>query len=500
MVRRVKPPRRALLYGRVSKADRSGKRDSTSVDQQLHLGRQRATAQRWHIVAELRDDGISASRFAAGKVREDWQQAVDMIVSRRCDVLVLWEISRATRDRLPYAMLVAACIDAEVWIDVGGKLHNPADPDDGFILDLQAGLAVRESGVTSKRIKRDVEARALKGTPHGKIPYGYARTYEQRPTGRVLLEQFPDPETAPVVEEIARRLLAGDSAYSIAADLDRRGIPSPEVVRASRTHGADHVFTPWRLETVRDIALSPTAAGLRVHRGEVVGRASWPAIISPADHAALKALLKKEGVRQHRPGTVKHLLSGIAMCGVCGTPLRHTLNRGLPSYWCPGPARRGNGCVCRSKARLDAHVIGRVLQILSDPGFTAALTAGRKGAEDRGAALLRDIANLEAEMAEYVQSAATRAGVARKAFEQVVDRLSAQIEEKQQELAGMSDVPAAVLRFAGPDAAEKWDAAESVDEQRLVVRSLVTVTVHRTSAPKGSRVFDWRTIEVAPRF
>ncbi|MDN5933464.1 MAG: recombinase family protein, partial [Pseudonocardia sp.] len=151
-------------------------------------------SQDWEVVGVYRDDGISASRFANGKARDEWQRVVEQVIAGGCDILILWEVSRATRDRTVYANLIGACVAAGVLIDVGGRLHDPSDPDEGFLLDLQAGLAVRESGVTSKRIRANVEARAQAGTPHGKLPYGYRRIYEQRPAGRVLLEQVPDPE------------------------------------------------------------------------------------------------------------------------------------------------------------------------------------------------------------------------------------------------------------------------------------------------------------------
>lgn len=493
-------PKRALLYGRVSKGTgHTGQRDTASVNQQLDHGRRRAASQDWQIIGEFRDDGISASRYAATKIRPDWQQAIDAIIAGQCDVLVLWEVSRATRDRMPYAALIASCIEGDVWIDVGGKLHDPSDPDDGFMLDLMAGLAVRESGVTSKRIRRDVEARAQAGTPHGKLPYGYRRIYEQRPAGRVLLEQVPDPETAPVVTELAARLLAGESAYAIAADFDRRKIPSPETVRALRAHGPDAPMTPWRLETVRDLALSPTLAGQRIHQGRIVGEAAWRPIISPADHVALTALLRGENyVRQHRPGTVQHLLSGIAECGVCGSPLRHMLNRGLPSYWCPGPERRGNGCVSRSKVKLDALVTLHVVSRLTDGDLLGDLSASRDGVHRQAGEAATQLRDLRAQLSAFV-SAAAEGKVSAESFAAIEPGLQRKIAEAAGRVPQAGPIPALVLTLAGPHAAPMWDGL-GLDDRRLVIRSLVSVTVNRTSLPKGSRVFDTSTVDIADRW
>jgi site-specific DNA recombinase len=48
-------------------------------------------------------------------------------------------------------------------------------------MELGAALAVRESALTSKRIRRDVAARAAQGLPHGKIPYGYRASTTRSP-------------------------------------------------------------------------------------------------------------------------------------------------------------------------------------------------------------------------------------------------------------------------------------------------------------------------------
>ena len=60
--------------------------------------------------------------------------------------------------------------------------------------------------MTSKRIRRAVRIRAAEGRPHGRIPYGYRREHD--PATSKVLRQVPNAQTAPVVREIASRLLA----------------------------------------------------------------------------------------------------------------------------------------------------------------------------------------------------------------------------------------------------------------------------------------------------
>ena len=85
---------------------------------------------------------------------------MEVIPSGRVDEPRVWEVSRATRDRAVYAALIGACTVEDVKITVNGRVHDRNDPDDAFMLDLGAALAVKESALTSKRIRRDVAARA----------------------------------------------------------------------------------------------------------------------------------------------------------------------------------------------------------------------------------------------------------------------------------------------------------------------------------------------------
>lgn len=478
---------RALLYGRVS-LDRAA--EGKSVDQQLAEGRKVADREGWRIVGEHRDDGVSASRYARGKARPGWQAAMEEITRGRVDLLVVWEISRATRDRAPWAALLAACTDTGTRIAVGGKVHDPADPDDGFMLDLTAALAVRESGVTSKRIRRDVAARAEAGRPHGRVPYGYARQYD-RHDGR-LLGQVPDPETAPVVVEIVRRVLAGEACYGIASDLNRRGVPSPLMVTRAR-NGKPVEEVPWRQDQVRRVAASPTNAGLRVHRGKVFPgvEAAWAPLIPRADHAAVTQMFGDPSRRHNLAGESisKHLLVGIATCGECGAIVRKIKNRGTPSYSCS----RGFH-VARAMHFVDEFVTDVLLARLERPDV-ADLFAG-EGAEADAAreSAAAELANARAELDDWYDWAGkgmvTPAGLAK-----IEPALLARIEDAERRARPAPSSP--VLRdILDGEVRERW-ARAPLTARREVIRELMTVVIHRTR--QGARRLDPQSVEISWR-
>jgi Recombinase len=157
---------------------------------------------------------------------------------------------------------------------------------------------------------------------------------------------------AAIIREAAARVLAGESLGAIAGDLTARGVAT---VRGG----------PWSRTSIRQLLLRPRVAGLRQHRGAVVGPAAWPAILDGETYEGLRATLT--GPRRRPPGLTnarKYLLSGIASCGVCRSPLK--VHHGGPSaplaYACP---RRGCGKVRRSLPHLDELVTGLVLDRLA---------------------------------------------------------------------------------------------------------------------------------------
>src|SRR4051794_9451389 len=141
------PPLRAAIYCRVSKDQREGR----SVEEQETECRRWIESAGWKLTSVYSDNDRSASRYAR-KARPDWQRLTDDLEAGRIDVVVAWEVSRTTRDRLVWAALVETCIDHDVKLCIDGRLHDVSDPDDAFTLDLASSLAVRESGVTRKRV------------------------------------------------------------------------------------------------------------------------------------------------------------------------------------------------------------------------------------------------------------------------------------------------------------------------------------------------------------
>lgn len=523
MLSSVRTVRRVALYARVS-IERDAR--SKSVDDQLAEMREWATREGWQIVAEHRDDGVSASRFAAGRVRPGWQSAMENITGGNADALLCWEVSRASRDRPVFAALYAALAETGTLLGTGGRLHDLGDPDDGFSLDLGAALAVRESNVISKRTRRAVESRAAAGRPAGSVPYGYRRLIDPD-TGRTVGRGLHDDQ-APIVEEIVERLLAREPAHAIAADLNDRAIPTgvgerwlgrhlQAVVKAAPDHpitgeivkrlaagelpgriAADlnerEVVKPipsvWAGGNLARLALRPTYAGLRVHHGRVLDdvRGTWPAIITEQQHHELVALFASPERDKFRNSTVvRHLGVGIYQCGRDGcTGRMRVVASQPPAYSC-----RVCHKISRHQEPVDARVEDRLLAILSRPEELAALD---EGDDTEAAAAADEVRRLRAKL-EQARRAWDDDQMSLEAYTDMEARTLPKIRAAEQR-AQPARLPAAVAEVAGPDAAARWHRTP-VAQQRAILDALLVVTI--LPVGRGGRPFEPASVRVERR-
>ncbi len=300
---------KAVIYTRVS-SDRSGR--GRSVTEQEADCRAVCAHEGWVVADVLVDNDAGASRWSR-RDRPAYHKLSMVLRGGGVGVLVTWEASRAQRDLSAYVQLRDLCAERGVLWSYSGRTFDLSRPDDRMTTGLDALLSEREADVTRERVLRALRARVEAGTPHGKVAYGYRRVVDPvtgESTGRVCNET-----TAPIVVNACRRALTGEPLAAIARDLNDRGVAAPRP-------GRDGAPVKWTGSQVKRMVVSPTYAALRTHNGVVVGPATWPALVSEADHFALRARLNDPRRLTHKDGALKHLLVGIATCGVCGAVCR----------------------------------------------------------------------------------------------------------------------------------------------------------------------------------
>jgi DNA invertase Pin-like site-specific DNA recombinase len=324
---RVGRPLVACIYDRVS---RDPTRRHRSVERQEDANRAVCVDEGWVLPADAvyTDNDRSASRFAT-KPRPDWDRLRAAVAAGRYHVVILWEVSRGDRDDLGWLGFLHMCRNLGVWIYITSheRLYDPRKRRDYKTLAEEGLDSADESEKTSLRIRSDVQRHALKGEPHGVVPFGYRREYEVDTHGkRRIVAQLPDDtprkataadgstvvySPAALVREIVERLVRGETCLGLAAEFNWRGIPTPRAAEGG-----------WDDSTVRRIAEKATYAGKRTHNGEVVADAVWPALISLSDHYTLVARFSDPERRTQRDSSIKYLGSGLFVCGVCHALVR----------------------------------------------------------------------------------------------------------------------------------------------------------------------------------
>jgi site-specific DNA recombinase len=170
------------------------------------------------------------------------------------DGVLVYDLSRLTRRPLELEQFFEVIDAARVrQVRAVAGLADLGSGDNLLVARIMGAVAAKGSATKSRRLKRKMLQNAQMGLPHGRSlrPFGFD---EDGITHR--------PDEAAIVREMATRFIAGESLRSLCTDLDRRGIRS---VKGS----------PWQTHSLRLVLSAPRIAGLRVHNGEVIGKAVW---------------------------------------------------------------------------------------------------------------------------------------------------------------------------------------------------------------------------------
>lgn len=475
---------RAAIYDRVSKDKR---RDARSVEEQESANLTHCDRYGWAVKEVFTDNDRSASRFAR-KTRPDWERLVDAIADGQFDVLVLWEPSRGDRELEMWARLLNTCRRQGVLIHITShdRTYDVGKPRDWRTLAEDGVDSAYESEKVSERIRRGTRSRAAEGRPHGRPLYGYRRVYDSS-TGQLVGQEL-DPAESAVVREIADMVLRGISLEQIARDLSARGIPSPRGVR-------------WQASPIKRLIINPSYLGNRMYHGSKIPSEWFPPILPERDHYLCVAKLTSPDRGASRPSAIRHLLSGLALCGVCGAKVK-VINRNTnPRYCCRAPDEEGHivGHVARSKGRVDEYVEGLMVAMLSKPDVLASMSSEEDADELRDllAEVERERAELDAfyAMAEAGQLSAE--GLARVEASRL-PRIRA-AEARARSVRSVPQIHDVVAE--GPERVPaRWAALELTQKRDIIATFLPKIEILRLPEGVGTRSYtDEQSVKVTPR-
>lgn len=481
----------AIVYGRASK-DRN-KRER-SIGDQITDCRAWCAQQGWAIGEVIKDADRSASQWRR-REREGWEEALELIRSGEYGALVTWEPSRAGRDLEIYVQLRKACQAHGVLYMTHGRVYDLSRSDDSFMMGFEFLRAEADANTMRERQLRTSRLRAEKGKPHGRLPFGYRRVYDER-TGE-LIRQEPDPHTGQIVRDAARRVLAGESMWSVAMELERVGEPTPMgPLKKDTARG-------WDTYTVRQVLTNPTIAGKRVYRGEVIGDAQWEALVSWEDFQKIQRLLADPGRRTKGGGgtPAKTLMVHIAKCHYCGKPVKRMIMRrktkaDAVKYYC---AYRGCWKITIGQPELDAYIEETALSWFTSPQNLTRLThAGGDGENswvEQVKAAEQQLAELQSRLDEASdQYAAGELPLA--VLTRVEKSLRPQIEETRRQLVPPVTDPRLRELLSAEDVRAAW-AQPPLAQKRKIIKAVFDVRI--TQATTRGAPFNPERVLIAPR-
>lgn len=477
------PVLRAAIYDRASK-DRAGERKS--VTEQRAGNEAACAANGWAVAERYADNHRSASRFSRTE-RPEWDRFLADLQGGRFGVVVMWESSRGDRKASQWIAFLDSCRELGVLIHVTShhRTYDMRVARDWRVLAEDGVDNAYETEKLSERIRRGLRANAASGRPHGKVLYGYVRRYDSRTgvlvgqdaderkrvaltpacvTGRAVVGVGEVYTRAGVVREVAERFAGGATQRALVVDLNRRGIPAPE-------------GGIWRTPQLRSILGNPAYIGYRRHQGEVIPSPDWfPPILAADVHYACVGRLGDPQRRGARDSSVKHLLSGLAMCGLCGGWMRVLVDqaRGGARYVCQPttPERAPGRHAVRSQARVEEYLEGLAVAWMAQPEPVRVLTDDGDGGDDEQQRVLGQAAELRARLDKCYEQAAvgelTATGLAK-----VEQRILADIEVLEatsRRLRGRLVLAPARVGNA-EDAQAQWDEWD-VAERRELLRGL----------------------------
>src|SRR5260221_514369 len=391
---------RAVIYTRVSSL---GQEDGYSLEVQEKDERNYCAMNGYTVVAVESD---TFSGHDTMEERDGMQAAIRRIRHGEADTLVIWRVDRANRFMLDNLLLLREVSEA------GGTF---ASVKDGVIPNTPMGklmLSVHSfAGETEWESIRDRTQAGLTeriGRGHilvAPVPlYGYVFTGTRKET------YAPDPDAAPIVQDMFAKSEAGWSSRRIARWLNAQGIPTASMLlyRRGELPESRRVAAEWSAQLVIDILRKESYTGkhaarrytttnekVRLDDGRVVTvrhkhirpetdavrvAITIPALVSVEQWARVQELLDSRHPEREETADAAMLKAAHAVCALCGARMTAVRRKDwkVRRYMC---SDRAGKCTGKGYAipvpEVDADIWAKVKEIVRDDARYTRLVEGK---------------------------------------------------------------------------------------------------------------------------
>jgi DNA invertase Pin-like site-specific DNA recombinase len=340
---------RAAIYLRISIDDEM---DGLAIERQRKQCMGIVAMRGWTLVGEYVDQGISASKRNVR--RPEYDRMESDYRAGRFDAIVCYDLDRLTRQPRQLEDWIDAAETGQLALVTASGEADLTTDNGRLFARIKASVARSEIERKGARQKSANAQRFERG-----LPVPGRRLYGWRNDGVTPIE----PE-AEIVRRIFAEVVAGESLRGIAARLNAEG-----VVLTTGNRGAKQGRT-WSSRAIRDMVMNRRYAGEVCHTASG-GQRKWtpssaiPLMVDPELAARARDRLSDPKRVVSPGGGRRYLLSGFAMCGVCGAPLKHWSGgtKGKPTYICSNALH-----LSILDVDLDPVVVQRVAGIIAEDG------------------------------------------------------------------------------------------------------------------------------------
>ncbi len=384
---------RASLYARVSSQKQA---DENTIDSQREAIRERIQNDGLHLSNDntFCDDGYSGTEL----LRPGLEKLRDRIAASLIDRLYIHSPDRLSRKMAHQALLLEEFHNHQCDVIFLNQQGLPESPETNLLIQMQGMIAEYEREKILERTRRGRRHAAVAGnvSVFSGAPYGYHYICKSAGNGRASWEIDPvESEHVRLIFELVDQ--HGFSLTAVQRELAKRAIRTKKgKVKWSCTTIRGILINPAYYGRARygKQRMSPRIPGKRVKRGNppVPRAAKVHTATEPSDQVIITvpaiiddALFQRVGKRmeenrkrqRERKDGAKYLLSGLLICGQCGSAYcaRRSVGGRKPSYYrCIGTdKRRHNGkAICNNTSakgeELESVVWSELCSLLENPG------------------------------------------------------------------------------------------------------------------------------------
>lgn len=404
---------KAFGYVRLSKEDQHSTSPARQRERIERLCRDRG----WELLDTFEDIDVSAFN---GKHRPGFERMMGRLGD--VDAIVFWRLDRLSRSVSHFSKVLEQTQAAKVQLVSTDQPIDTASAMGKAFVQISSVFAELQAGTTSERSRQMRAYKRERNEWVGRLPYGWRLVDKHLQS---------DPKEQRVLEQAARRYIAGASFSQIARDLGFQVGPLSRMLHSDRVS-----------EALPPDVSGPLAAALVSRKGERV------------------------------PTSSQSLLGGIAHCGVCGQTMTASSTRaGRKGRWAQYRCRSA-GHVGIAAPWMDDYVSTQVLEAIDTGKLLQAIKRRRKPARTR------KVSEIEARI-ELLDQMFTEGKISKVRFERMQSGLLERLADARSvEPNYGSDLPAELAR----NLTERWGGLEISTRRRIIGAVLERIEVDRATS------------------